>query len=345
MSLFRRSTPLGPAPIDNRDLLLADLDGVIYRGNLEIPRAAELLNRAAEQTRVGYITNNASRTAADVAQKLRDFGLNATEPDVITSPQAAVALLKTQIPAPATIMIVGGHGLEDELQRAGYTVTRRADDNPQAVLQGFAPHIGWEDLAEAAYALAEGPNGEQLTWIATNTDWTIPLERGLAPGNGTLVSAVHTAVARLPVFAGKPEPAIYETAFERFETRNAIMIGDRLDTDIKGARAVGIPSIHVLTGVDRPKQLIAASPDMRPDYIVPTLDAIFEPYPTAETASDGTVKVGKSRVRMNGHIVEVLSDGGDPLNLLRAASEAVWASGLAIYGLKVPEILVQDHWR
>lgn len=345
MSLFRRRSALGPTPLEGRELVLADLDGVIYRGALEIPRAATHLTRAAEHAKVAYITNNASRRAADVADKLRGFGLRLDNDDVITSPQAAVKLLAEHIPAPATILVVGGEGLDDELTRAGYTVTRKADDNPAAVLQGFAPELGWSDLAEAAYALAEGPNGEQLTWIATNTDWTIPLERGLAPGNGTLVSAVHTAVARLPVFAGKPETPIYETALSRFGTRNALMIGDRLDTDIKGARATGIASAHVLTGVDRPKQLIAASKDMQPDFILPNLDALFEPYPTAETAKDGTVKVGTARVRMKGHIVEVVSEGDDPLNLLRAGCSAVWASGLAIYGLKVPDILLVDHWK
>src|SRR5690606_19093900 len=131
----------------------------------------------------------------------------------------------------------------------------------------FAPHLGWKDLAEASFALQEGPNGETIPWIATNTDWTFPLERGIAPGNGTLVSAVHTAVQRLPEFAGKPETPIFETAFERFGTRNALMLGDRLDTDIQGASAAGIASVHVLTGVDRPKQLLATPKGARPDFI------------------------------------------------------------------------------
>ena len=345
MSLFARKKTFVAAPVEGRELILTDLDGVVYRGAAVVPRAVESLNRAAETTRVGYLTNNAARTVATVAEQLRNFGLHATPDDVVTSPQAAVLLLQQTVPAPATILIIGGDGIEEELTRAGYRITRSADDAPDAVVQGFAPHLGWADLAEASFALQEGPNGEQIPWIATNTDWTLPLERGLAPGNGTLVSAVHTAVQRLPEFAGKPETPIFETSFERFGTRNALMIGDRLDTDIQGAEAAGIESVHVLTGVDRPKQLLATPQGARPTYILATLDGLFEPYPETTVEKSGTVRVGSARVTMDGHIVRVVAEGDDALNLLRAGCGAIWRSGLAIYGLKVPEVLLEDHWK
>ncbi|WP_449282627.1 HAD-IIA family hydrolase [Leucobacter sp.] len=346
MGLFgRRTSELGPAPIAERELLLADLDGVVYRGPGAIPGAVEQLNRAGESVPLAYITNNASRTDHAVAEHLRELGLRAETNDVVTSPQAAVALLARTVPAGSRVLVVGGDGLVDELGKAGFAVTRSAEDDPAAVVQGFAPHVGWEQLAEAAFALAERPGRDPLPWIATNTDWTIPVARGLAPGNGTLVSAVHTAVQRLPVFAGKPETPIFEAAFERFGTRNALMIGDRLDTDIKGARAAEIPSLHVLTGVDRPKQLVAASRDMQPDYIVASLAELHEPYPATERLKDGTVRVGAAKVRMDGHVAKVVAEGDSPLDLLRAGCAAIWASGLAIYGLRVPEILYEDHWR
>ena len=345
MALFGgRKATLGPAPIDDRELLLVDLDGVIYRGAEAIPGAVAQLNAAAERTRLGFLTNNASRTDETVAQHLRDLGLHPTAADIVTSPQAAVDLLATTVPAGSTVLVIGGDGLVDELGKAGYRVTRSAEDDPAAVLQGFAKDVGWEQLAEAAFALAERPGRSLLPWIATNTDWTIPVERGLAPGNGTLVSAVHTAVQRLPEFAGKPEPAIYETAFARFGTRDALMIGDRLDTDIKGARAAGIPSLHVLTGVDRPKQLVAASKDMRPDFIVASLDELHQPYPETRHHKNGTAQVGSAKVRMDGHIATVVSEGDSAINLLRAGCAAIWGSGLAIYGLDVPEIIYEDHW-
>lgn len=343
MAFWSRSSGFDPAPVEGRELLLTDLDGVVYRGPGAIPNAVEQLNRA--EVRLGYLTNNASRSDRAVAEQLRALGLRAEASDVVTSPQAAVQLLSETIPSGSRVLVVGGDGLTDELGKAGFEVTRSADDSPAAVVQGFDPSVGWEQLAEAAFALAETPGRDPLPWIATNTDWTIPVARGLAPGNGTLVSAVHTAVQRLPVFAGKPEIPIYEAAFERFGTRNALMIGDRLDTDIKGARAARIASLHVLTGVDRPKQLVAASKDMQPDYIVASLAELHEPYPATETMKDGSVRVGTARVRMDGHIAAVVAEGDSPINLLRAGCAAIWASGLAIYGIKVPEILYEDHWR
>ncbi|MGO2141289.1 MAG: HAD-IIA family hydrolase [Leucobacter sp.] len=345
MALFGKREKFDPAPIEGREVLLTDLDGVIYRGHGAIAGAVESLNLATERSRVGYVTNNAARTDAAVAAHLTELGLRATAADVITSPQAAVALLREVVPPGSRVLVVGGEGLTHELEKAGFEWTRSAEDDPVAVVQGFAKDVGWEHLAEAAYALQEEPGRPPLPWIATNTDWTIPRSRGIAPGNGTLVSAVHTAVQRLPDFAGKPETPIYEAAFERFGSRNALMLGDRLDTDIKGAVAAGIPSLFVLTGVDRPKQLIAASADMRPDYTVASLAELHEPYQRAETLKDGTVRVGSAKVRMDGHIVKVLSEGDTPMELLRAGCGAIWASGLAVYGLKVPEILVEDHWR
>ena len=110
-----------------------------------------------------------------------------------------------------TILVVGGEGLTSEVTKAGFVVTRSALDAPAAVIQGFSPDVGWVHLAEAAYAL----QGGGVVWVATNTDWTIPQARGTAPGNGTLVSAVHTAVGQLPVVAGKPEVAIFEEALSR----------------------------------------------------------------------------------------------------------------------------------
>jgi len=168
VALFKRPTPLGAAPVEGRELILADLDGVVYRGALAIPRAVEQLNAAAATVRVGYLTNNASRTNVAVAEQLRGFGLQLEVSDVVTSPQAATALLARTVAPGSKVLVVGGEGLVDELTKAGFVVTRSADDNPDAVVQGFAPHIGWEDLAEACFALAEQPGKDPLPWIATN---------------------------------------------------------------------------------------------------------------------------------------------------------------------------------
>ena len=320
-------------PLDGTDVLFADLDGVIYTGDSAVPHAVEALTDASRSVQVAYITNNASRTPESVAQHLRELGLTLDASDVVTSPQAAVKILATLVPGGSTILVVGGDGLISEVTGAGFRVTDSATDNPAAVIQGFAPTVGWVHLAEASFALHTG-----IPWVATNTDWTIPVARGVAPGNGTLVSAVHLAVGRLPVFAGKPERAIFDLAIERFGAHNALIIGDRLDTDILGANRAGMRSALVLTGIDGPKQILAATPDQQPTYILGDLRELSKPYPEAIFTEKGgtvTVTVGKSVVTMTANVVTARKKGNNSLDLLRAGATAIYRSGLRIYGLDV----------
>ncbi|TFD91616.1 HAD-IIA family hydrolase [Cryobacterium serini] len=338
--MLHRRKPESATPLAGVDVLLADLDGVVYAGPAAIPFAVESLNRAAETIRVGYITNNASRTDQSVADHLTQLGLSVAAADVVTSPQAAVRLLAEQVEPGASILVVGGDGLVDEVLKAGFVVTRSADDKPAAVIQGFAPELGWVHLAEAAFALNADGVGTGIPWIATNTDWTIPVARGIAPGNGTLVSAVHAAVGRLPVVAGKPEAAIFLEATRRFSAQNALFIGDRLDTDILGANRAGIPAVLVLTGIDRAKQALAADKDSRPTFIIENLQQLHEPYPETVFSKDGsTATVSGASVRVNGNDVQIVKEGDGGINLLRAACAAIYQSGRAIYGLNVPERL------
>jgi glycerol-1-phosphatase len=340
MSLKTTVSMTDVTPLDGVDLILADLDGVIYTGRFAIPHAVESINAAAKSIKVGYITNNASRTPASVAQHLTGLGLSVAPEDVVTSPQAAIKLLAGLVPAGATILVVGGAGLLDVVKAAGFVPTDSAKDKPAAVIQGFAPEVGWKQLAEAAFALARDSSGGGIPWVATNTDWTIPQERGIAPGNGTLVSAVHTAVGILPVVAGKPERAIFDEATTRFGASHPVFIGDRLDTDILGANRAGIPSIMVLTGIDGAKQVIAAAPDERPHFLLEDLRGLTEPYPIIEAGedTDGSIvtKVGDAIVRRRDTKITVEHSGDSHINLVRAGAAAVWTSGLAIYALDVP---------
>jgi len=369
--LFGRSTSVlvGSSPLACVDVVLADLDGVIYAGPKAIPYAVESLNAAQETKRVGYITNNASRTDEQVAEHLRSLGLVVDAVDVVTSPQAAVPVLAKLVPPGSTILVVGGDGLTHELEKQGFIVTRSAEDNPAAVIQGFAPEVGWKQLSEAAFALSAKTSADAfggttgapdagIPWVATNMDWTIPQERGVAPGNGTLVSAVHTAVGRLPVVAGKPELPIFEEAGRRFGTSaqpdRALFIGDRLDTDVMGGVRAGMKTALVLTGIDQAKQLLAAPAGSRPDFIVDDLRELSQPYPSIVRHKNGAVSVGEARVRKVGMdlVIEASKRTGTPsdtgkggagynddLDLLRAACQVIWDSGLAIFGFNVPERL------
>ncbi len=343
--ILRRRGASGATPLDGVDVVLADLDGVVYAGPGAIPHAVASLNRAEEGRRLGFITNNASRTDASVAAHLTELGLTVAPDEVVTSPQAAMRLLAGLVPPTATILVVGGEGLVVEVEKAGYTVTRSAEDAPAAVVQGFAPEVGWTQLAEAAYALQTPEDEGGIPWIATNTDWTIPQARGIAPGNGTLVSAVHTAVGRLATVAGKPETPIFDEAVARFAARTPLFLGDRLDTDIQGAARAGIRSALVLTGIDRPKHVLAAPPDARPDYLLADLRDLFEPYPPTRIEGSRT-RVGRAVVEIDGVDLRVVAAGDRPIDLVRAGAAAVWNSGRAIFGFRVDERLYADpFWR
>ncbi|MDA8579556.1 HAD-IIA family hydrolase [Pontimonas sp.] len=327
-------------PLEGIDVVLADLDGVLYQGSAEIPYAVASLKKAAKKARLGYVTNNASRTPDEVAAQIAGYGLPANAADVVTSPQAAVRVLSRAVPAGAKVLVVGGKGLTDEVRAAGFQVVTLASEEPAAVIQGFSPKVGWEELAQASFALQEDP---LRPWIATNTDWTIPVEGGIAPGNGALVSAVHLAVGRLATFAGKPEKEIFDVATERFSPHGgALMIGDRLDTDILGANRGGMTSALVLTGIDSAKTLLASDSSMRPTYVLEDLRQLHKPYPEVvrSTDADGvcTVEVGRAVVRRKDNVVRV-ARAGQKIDLVRAGAAIIHDSGLKIFGLDVdPQI-------
>ena len=248
--------------LDVHDVLLADLDGTLYRGREAVPGAVEAVRAAGERgVRTVYVTNNASRRPADVAAHLAELGFAAAEQDVVASSQAAAAMLADQLPAGSPVLVVGTDALAEEVTGVGLTVTADAAE-AAAVVQGHSPDTGWRVLAEATVALRAG-----AVWVACNVDPTLPTERGPLPGNGSMVAALRTASGREPQVAGKPAPALLEEAARRTGARNPLMIGDRMDTDIEGGRAAGMTTLLVLTGVSDAAELLAAPPEQRPDLV------------------------------------------------------------------------------
>lgn len=319
------------------DLLLCDLDGVIYQGQEAINGSVETLDRLlAEGLPIGYVTNNSSRKPESIAQQLLDFGLATTADQVISSGLTATELLSSLIPDGSKVMVIGGEGLKWFASQAGYELVDSSDDNPVAVLQGFSPDISWRDLAEASYAIANGAK-----WIATNNDWTLPQERGIAPGNGTLVSAVHTAVGSFPLFAGKPEPAIYQTALHRFKKESPLFIGDRLETDILGANRAGLDSAVVLTGIVSRKDVLAASELERPKYILESLKDLLSDYHHPVQTKRGW-RCGDALVELLGDKVMVVEGNPESIYALRAAASVIWESGKHIHFLDVQSNLYES---
>lgn len=310
------------------DVGLFDLDGVTYLGAEPIEHAAKEIQKAlAQGFRHVYVTNNASRPAADVAAQLASLGFPAEEGDVLTSAHVAAAMILEQFGASARVLAIGGAGLRNALADKGLTTVASADDNPDVVVQGFSPDISWVDLSEAALAIRGG-----ATYIATNMDKVIPRERGLMIGNGALISAVAISTGVTPQSAGKPEPEIFHKAAQSMDARKPLFIGDNLDTDIQGAVSAGIDSLHVLTGLATARQICLARPEVRPTYLCDDLRGLNESYPQvliegARVTVDDAVaewSQGRFELSIGGERLDVSTDAVLGLSAYRALAHAAW---------------------
>jgi len=301
------------------DCLLLDLDGTVFRGHEATPGAVETL--AAVRSRVLFVTNNASRGPAEVAQHLCAMGFTAKPDDIVTSAQSAARLLQEQLQPGAAVLIVGTDSLAAEVRNVGLKPVRLWSDDPVAVVQGHSPQTGWADLAEAALAIRGG-----ALWVAANVDKTLPSERGLLPGNGAMVAALRAATDSDPLVAGKPEPTLLTDALARGKFRTPLVVGDRLDTDIAGANAAGLPSLHVLSGVSTAADTVRADVGQRPNYIARDLRSLnaradslrIGPHPAWD------VDVGPTAVTVQ----STGRDPGDSLSVVRATAGAVWNAQL-----------------
>ncbi|MCB2413025.1 HAD-IIA family hydrolase [Demequina sp. TTPB684] len=314
------------------DAALVDLDGVAYRGPHAIPTAPPALQDAREAGMgLVFVTNNASREPHEVAEHLSSLGIPTEADEVLTAAQALARLMAADLEPGATVLAVGGKGLRTALVELGFSLVASAQDNPDAVAQGFVPDISWRDLAEAAYAVQGGAR-----YFASNLDLTLPNERGIAPGNGSLVGAVVNATGVAPTAAGKPEPTLFHLAAASVSSERPLAIGDRLDTDLKGARAAGMPGLLVFTGVSAPADAVLAPRDQRPTYVGEDLGCLAQPHP--KPRRDGsTWNVGAASASVDAGKLIVKGTGIDAVRAACAASWAAADAGEPVDGGSIPD--------
>ncbi len=227
------------------------------------------------------------------------------------------------------MLIVGTEALADEIRHVGLRPVRSFEDAPAAVVQGHSPTTDWAILAEATLAIRAG-----AVWVAANLDTTLPTERGLVLGNGSMVAALRTATSREPLVAGKPAAPLMEDAMRRSKCVRPLVVGDRLDTDIEGANNVGLDSLLVLTGVSTAVDVLrAAPPEQRPTYLASELDALNRPAEESLIGEDN-----RWSVEFDGSdlVIEPTSESAAPVDsaaLLRAVTAGAW---------KFPRLLA-DH--
>jgi len=248
--------------------LILDLDGVLWEGDRPLPGMPEFLSfLRAEDIRIILATNNASLTPESYVQKLARMGAEVRREEIITSATATAEYLKSVARPGEKIFIIGEEGLTRAIEEAGLPLAEPDELRTAYVVCGMDRGLTWQKLATATIYLRGGAR-----FIGTNPDLTFPTERGIAHGNGAILAALTAASGVKPTIIGKPFPSLFQMALRKMGIPKAWVaaLGDRLETDILGARKVGIKSILVLTGISSRKEL-------RRSKIKPTLVVVDLP--------------------------------------------------------------------
>jgi 4-nitrophenyl phosphatase len=255
-------------PFERIRSMLIDLDGVLYRGSTALPDAAEFVSWLRDRNLTfRLVTNNATLTPEQYVEKLTDIGIKVESEEVFTSALATALYLRREGADGQTAYTIGETGLLSALAAAG---VRASADRPDWVVAGLDRTLTYDKLATAALAINAGAR-----FVGTNPDTSLPTERGLLPGAGAIQAAITAATGVRPTVVGKPQPLMLELALESMGASRdeTAMLGDRLNTDIQGAAAVGMRSILVLTGVSTRAELTVSS--VQPDLVVDSLTELM----------------------------------------------------------------------
>lgn len=321
--------------IDAYDAALFDLDGVIYLGPHAIDGVPESLAKLREGgTRIGFVTNNAARTPAMVAQHLEELGIRADVDDVVNSTQATLRMLAADLPSGARVLAVGTAALREQLAGAGFdpihTDQEVREEAPIAVVQGYHPEVDWALLERGALALQAG-----ASWYATNPDMTRPTERGILPGCGSQLAVVQACVEVQPRIAGKPFRPLLDETVLRMEARKPIFVGDRIDTDIMGANTVGMDSLFVFTGAHGKQDLLGTGPEGRPTHLAWDVAGLLQ-APRSLGVGPGGATCGTQRITVTSRVARLETtpeDLDDELDALWAALHLAWHNGVDVDGI------------
>lgn len=260
--------------------LILDMDGVLWRGETPRPKLpdffAGLKNNGIQ---FAFATNNASKTPAEYVAKFDRFGVAIDPAQVMTSALATAAHLARTIPQPGPVYVVGGRGLREAIAEKGFTLVDRFDSatSAAAVAVGFAQDVVYDDFATATAQIRQ----HNARFFGSNPDVTFPSETGLKPGNGSFLALLEAATGSKPEIVGKPFTPMFNACLDFFGPsatgHNTAVVGDRLNTDIRGGLDAGLQTILVFSGVTQPADL-AASP-YKPDFVFDDISALLENLP------------------------------------------------------------------
>ncbi len=272
--------------LENIRNLIIDMDGVLWRGDVPMPRLVEFFDGLrARGVGIVLATNNASKSGDDFVAKLARMGVHVALEEVLTSPQATAAWLAEHAPG-ARVYMIGENGLRTELEARGSIVVNdekvsETSSGPAFdathVVVGIDRQLTYAKLVEACLLIRAGAR-----FIGTNPDLTFPGDRGIVPGNGSILTALRVSTDIEPLIIGKPEPEMMVQALARMggSAADTAVLGDRLDTDILGGQRAGLTTLLVLSGVTTQARL--AHDPIQPDYVFEDIGAVLDALPPAQ---------------------------------------------------------------
>jgi len=261
-------------PIRN---LILDMDGVLWHGERPVTGLVSFFKQL-ERLDIGYVlaTNNARKIAEQYSEKLANFGVTVPAGQILTSAEAAARHLQGLHPPGTRAYVVGDIGLRLAMANHGFDLLESEGlvgegATADLVVVGFTPYFCYDDLASATYLINHGAR-----FIGTNPDVTFPTEYGPLPGAGSMLSFLETATGVRPTVLGKPGAAIFEQALELLgsSVHDTVMVGDRLETDIKGGHLAGLRTVLLLSGISTAEDV--DNSDVKPDWIVDDLAALMD---------------------------------------------------------------------
>lgn len=249
---------------DQFDAFLFDLDGVVYVGDELLPGARSALRRLRQRGKtLRFLTNDPRPTREDVAARLGRMGIQTNVREIVTCGWATALYLREA--GIQSAYVVGSEGLGQELGRAGIGLT--GDGDAEAVVVGCDERVSYPDIKRATRLIDRGAR-----FIATNEDPTFPTPEGPAPATGAIVAAVRAASGEEPHVVGKPHAAMFEAALHGLDPKAAVMIGDRVATDIVGACRQGIAALLISLESEAARH---SSEGLEPDLVISSLNALF----------------------------------------------------------------------
>ena len=261
--------------LKEKKLFLLDMDGTIYLDDNLFDGTLEFLEHVKSSGgRYLFLTNNSSRGVDSYVEKLRRLGIPAAAEDFLTSVDATIAFLKKKYGPDALqkkIYLMGTESFRSQMEDEGFLLIETPDEDTDILLMGFDRELTYRKLEDASWLLTCG----DVEYFATNPDWVCPTAWGSVPDCGSMAQMLEHATGRMPYFIGKPQPDMVLMALEKYgcSTEEAVLIGDRLYTDIACGYNAGIDTIFVLSGEGTLADVETS--ETKPTYIIENIEEVY----------------------------------------------------------------------